>query len=144
MKGSVGLLYFSQRGDFEESKSIHTMRDYHPTEPVTIFEPHIPSNDISYLHKVLQPSDFEALRILLNGPSGTTTTHVWQTIGFQRRSVFSNLEFSKKLPFARTHFRPTSPFPISEPQNPWIHEFCVVRESRGTDFKAVKEFVGRA
>ena len=33
---------------------------------------------------------------------------------------------------------PTSPFPILEPQNPWIDEFDLVREHRATDFKAPK------
>ena len=31
---------------------------------------------------------------------------------------------------------PTSPFPIIEPENPWIGEFCVIQEHRETDFKA--------
>ena len=30
---------------------------------------------------------------------------------------------------------PTSPFPISEPPNPWIDDFFVVKERRATDFK---------
>ena len=34
---------------------------------------------------------------------------------------------------------PTSPFPILEPENPWIDEFYVVQEERrATDFKASK------
>ena len=31
---------------------------------------------------------------------------------------------------------PTSPFTISEPQNPSIGEFYIIRERRATDFKA--------
>ena len=32
----------------------------------------------------------------------------------------------------------TSPFTILEPQNPWIHQICVVKERSARDFKAPK------
>ena len=33
---------------------------------------------------------------------------------------------------------PDGPFPIVEPQNPWIDKFDVVQERRAMDFKAPK------
>ena len=39
---------------------------------------------------------------------------------------------------------PAGPFPILEPQNPWIDEFHVVQECHATDFKTPKLWKGRS
>ena len=42
----------------------------------------------------------------------------------------------------RNSNRPTSPFTVLEPQNPWIDKFCFERQRRSTGFKALELWKG--